>query len=129
MQLVSSESLEHCNGRLANYQRFLVDSEVFPAIVYAPGEFVTGRVYFNIDTEILRRIDYFEADCYQRQSVAVRLDSGAELQAFVYVLHPDKLSLQSKEEWNEQFFIDNYLEGYLKNAKKWMDSEFPKVQD
>jgi len=101
----------------------LVD-RIYPGIVATPGAVTNGRVYFDLSDRSLRRVDFFEADEYVRESVEVVLEAGASLPAAAYVIAGEHRELTRPEPWDEQVFVEVDLPDYLERTRAWM-ATFP----
>ena len=62
----------------------------YPAIKLDPkGPTVSGYVFSSEQLHLhWRELDEFEGEAYQRTNTAVTLDSGEQINAWVYTLHP-----------------------------------------
>ena len=110
---------------LKGFQRCLVRDEVFPAILPAPGHSVQGMIYQTLTMHAWARLDHFEGDIYERQTVSIRLASGLTAPAGTYVIAPAHTHLLTDHEWDldhfllygKQHFIADYR-GYASLANK-----------
>lgn len=100
-------------ARLDAYARFAIVGETYPGLILRAGAQVDGILYFDVDTQDIVALDAFEGSEYRRDPVSVTLDSGAEVEADVYVyLLPQKLS---ESPWlPERFQIDRFIGSYCR---------------
>ncbi|MBB6431518.1 gamma-glutamylcyclotransferase family protein [Algisphaera agarilytica] len=120
MEVVTGRSFRHENATLRDFERFLIAQQVYPGIVPAEGMHVTGRLYFDVDEASLVRLDYFESEVYDRQTVEVELASGESTPAFSYVVSEQYRHLLSGEAWDEATFVERHLPNFLARARGWM---------
>ena len=124
MEAVAGRSFAHAPARLLGYERRALVDRVYPGVVARAGAETSARVYLDLDGRALRRVDFFEADEYTRESVEVVLDGGSRLSAEVYVIRSDQRDLTRPEPWDEQAFIGSELPSYLERTRAWM-ATFP----
>ena len=120
MELVTQSEFQHEVSTLLGYERFLLRERTYPGIIENRGERTIGRVYFAVSDEALRRLDYFEDDCYTGEIVEPILDNGSTLQAFAYVVPSDQRRLLTNKPWDEKSFVAEKLDSYLLQAQRWM---------
>jgi hypothetical protein len=60
-------------ARVRGYRRFAVLGESYPAVVPWANAEVIGRVYFDVDTADVARLDAFEGAEYRRVTVEIEL--------------------------------------------------------
>jgi gamma-glutamylcyclotransferase (GGCT)/AIG2-like uncharacterized protein YtfP len=113
MELVAGRTFAKRAALLRGYQRRLVRGEVFPALVPAVGETVTGVLWEGLDAAKLARIDRFEGAAYERPRLVVETARGEARDAFVYLLRPEHHALASDASWDEADFRERHLAGYL----------------
>ena len=114
MEQVAGDAFDSVSGILTNHLRKRVRQRVFPAVTPKSGHHVEGRLYLKLTDSAMTRLDRFEGDLYQRQSVSVQLKSQELIQAFAYVIRPEHQSMLSEHDWS----LDNFQlqhRGYFKN--------------
>lgn len=62
---------------------------------------IAGRVYFDVSTDDIARLDHFETDSYQRVSVAVTVEGSAGAGQAYLAVNTDSLT---DINWNEKSF-------------------------
>jgi hypothetical protein len=92
-------------ARLADFVRHPVRGETYPGMVAAPGQAVEGRVYLNLPASAWPRLDTFEGEYYERQSVRVALAERSELAAETYVFRPQFDPLLGEGDWDFEAFL------------------------
>lgn len=113
---VTGGSLVGQPARLREFEARAIRGQTYPALVFIPGAMTEGVVYSGVDAEAVARLDVFEGNFYQRQTVRVETEAGKgeELEAQVYVAiladHPDILP----ERWRAKEFRDRHLAGFLR---------------
>ncbi|MEM9419922.1 MAG: gamma-glutamylcyclotransferase family protein [Planctomycetota bacterium] len=120
MEVVTGQSFRHEHATLNNFERFLISQQVYPGIVPVDGKHVTGKLYFDVDEVSLERLDYFESEVYDRQSVEVQIASGESTLAFAYVVSGPHRNLLSDQPWDEATFVEQHLPGFMARARGWM---------
>lgn len=100
-------------GMLAGFRRFAVRGEVYPVIRPDFSARVAGRVYRGLTEADLARLDTFEGEYYQRQSVPVALTQGGEVRAQVYVLRPRYYRIAAHEDWDQADFERRGIQRFL----------------
>lgn len=105
---------DYIDARLYGFQRRGVQGETYPCLI--PGrvaDCVEGILYFHIDSADVVRLDEFEGNLYDRQTVTC-ID---ELQCFhtaeVYVLNCRDLARATGATWDEQWFVSKGLAQFL----------------
>src|SRR5262245_53422920 len=103
-QSVVGRSFETVGGQAEGYAIFRVQDAVFPGIAAAPGSAVQGVVYLDVDDASLARLDRFEDDFYDRQSLTIACEDGQLLQAEAYVVPPANSNVLTNEPWERNAF-------------------------
>jgi gamma-glutamylcyclotransferase (GGCT)/AIG2-like uncharacterized protein YtfP len=120
METVTGRSFRHAVAQLRGFERFMLKGRIYPGVLEARGRMTSGRVYFDLDEDAISRLDYFEADEYDRRKVEVELDDKTIAPASVYAI-PDRLeSLMSDVEWDEAKFVAHELDGFLEQTRNSM---------
>ena len=76
MQAVTGKLFPSQSATLRDYARYGVRSANYPGIIPAPGAYVEGRLYQDVDQAAVEHLDFFEGDLYRRVSVDVDAGSG-----------------------------------------------------
>ena len=111
---VTGQSLDGMPATLNGYARYRLEGEVYPGIIAAEGEGLQGTLYRNLDPEIHRKIDHYEDTCYEKRQVRVTFREGYEWFAMAYVIPDEKSRLLSTRRWDQQQFIEQHLENFLR---------------
>ncbi len=111
---VTGQSLDGSPATLNGYARYRLEGEVYPGIIVAPGEGLQGTLYRDLDPAIHRKIDHYEDTCYEKRQVRVTTKEGLELFAMAYVIPDEKSRLLSTRRWDQQQFIEQHLENFLR---------------
>lgn len=103
---VVGRQFETVEGTAAGFAIYRVADAVFPGIA-AGGErdVVRGVVYLDVDDASLARLDLFEDDFYERQSLWVDCADGQRRAAETYVVPPQNRQILSDEPWHRAAFI------------------------
>ena len=120
MELVSGRAHVHATGRLEGYARFLLVDRVYPGIVPATNASTPGRVYFDVDDEGLARLDWYEADEYDRDEIVVEIAGGRRIEAWTYVIAPEHHGIVSRDPWDEARFRAEHLQRFLEHVREDM---------
>src|SRR5262245_57311866 len=93
-------------GAASGFAIYRVQDAVFPGIL-AAGETdaVRGVVYLDVDEESLERLDVFEDNFYERQSLWIECDDGQRRQANAYVVPAQNRSVLTNEPWDRHQFV------------------------
>ncbi|XP_023639347.1 AIG2-like protein D [Capsella rubella] len=107
------------SATLPDFHRFSIKGRVYPAILPAKDDTVSGRVLFGITDHELYVLDEFEDTEYERQNVQVLLtDSSEKLLTKTYIWankdDPDLFGTWDFEEWKQL-----HMEGFLKMTKEF----------
>lgn len=119
-RLVSGE-FRKVQARLSGYRRFRIRGEEYPGIIRGDGH-VDGIIYLNLDGETLRRLDEFEAECYQRISEQAIDTVGRMLCVDTYIVQDAYRSLVDESGWDPDEFEHAGLQRFLSDYKGF-DSE------
>jgi gamma-glutamylcyclotransferase (GGCT)/AIG2-like uncharacterized protein YtfP len=93
-------------GTAAGYAIFRVADAVFPGIMAAgDSDVVRGVVYLNVDHSSLARLDLFEDDFYERQTLWIECQDHQRRAADAYVVPVDKREILTDEPWDREAFI------------------------
>jgi gamma-glutamylcyclotransferase (GGCT)/AIG2-like uncharacterized protein YtfP len=117
MEIVAGRRYALRAAELCGWGRRLLVGAVYPAVVPAPGETTAGVLFEGLDAATLGRLDRFEGEPYERRLLRVSLEHGAEREAFVYVLRPDRYALASNAPWDEAAFRAYHLADYLAGCR------------
>ncbi|CAA7033072.1 unnamed protein product [Microthlaspi erraticum] len=106
---------------LPDFHRFSIKGRVYPTILPAEADKVSGKVLFGITDDELYILDEFEDIEYTRENVQVLLtDSSEKLQTKTYVWankdDPDLYGTWDFEEWKQL-----HMEGFLKMTKEFAE--------
>lgn len=102
---------------ITGYSRRRLPGEVHPALVPDASESVTGVLYSGLTQAELDRLDRFEGDDYPRIPVRALPETGAEVEAFVYVYaHPERVS---PDPWDPDLFEREGLRRFLADYPGW----------
>ena len=106
---------------LHGYRRRQLHAAPYPGIVAARMEEVEGVLWHGVEPEVVKRLDSFEGDVYER--VAVEVQAGERrVAAEAYVIGPAHQRLLSPEPWSESRFRERELERYLQGCRRFADS-------
>jgi gamma-glutamylcyclotransferase (GGCT)/AIG2-like uncharacterized protein YtfP len=101
---------------LDDYGCYTVNGHAFPGIVCETGAVTHGLVYAGIGDSLLRKLDRYEGDFYERVRVCVTDPQGRPLQAWAYVIPAARRDILSKQAWDRQTFERQYLKSYLQTV-------------
>lgn len=89
---------------LPHYSRRLIFLDTYPLITPDPNsDGILGRLYCNLTTHDLERLDWFEGEIYQRISVQVRVAQDT-IPCQTYVPKPAYTPLIMQEAWRGDVF-------------------------
>jgi gamma-glutamylcyclotransferase (GGCT)/AIG2-like uncharacterized protein YtfP len=93
-------------GTAARFAIFRIKDAVFPGIAEAGDQDqVRGVVYLDVDETSLARLDRFEDDFYERRSLLVDCDDGAQRSADAYIVPTANLRVLTAEPWDRDNFV------------------------
>jgi gamma-glutamylcyclotransferase (GGCT)/AIG2-like uncharacterized protein YtfP len=113
MQQVSGQTAQYDSANLKGFYRSQLQAETYPAIVPQVGDQVEGRIYFDIGTTAIHKLDAFEGEYYSRQTVEVVCDSRGMIEAMVYIIKPQYYHLLTRTPWNFEDFLHNGKQRFL----------------
>ena len=113
MQRLSGWHFDGVAASLDDYGCYTVSGHAFPGIVYEAGAVTHGLVYTGIGDTLLRKLDRYEGDLYERVRVCVSDPQDRPLQAWTYVVPAAGRGMLSKQAWDRQTFERQYLMDYL----------------
>ena len=116
MQAVTGKLFPSHSATLRDYARYGVRSANYPGIIPAPGAYVEGQLYQDVDQAAVEHLDFFEGDLYRRVSVDVDTDSGI-IRAQTYIIPPDKAHHLSRKTWDPDAFRMRDYATFLKQCK------------
>ncbi|CAF2279207.1 hypothetical protein HID58_015487 [Brassica napus] len=117
-------------GILPDFHRFSIKGRVYPAILPAQADKVSGKVLFGITDDELYILDEFEDIEYERDNVNVFLtDSSEKLETKAYIWankdDPDLYGTWDFEEWKQV-----HMEGFLKMTTEFaQEMKFPESSE
>jgi gamma-glutamylcyclotransferase (GGCT)/AIG2-like uncharacterized protein YtfP len=114
-QAVVGRMFDTVEGSAAGFAIYRVADAVFPGIVAAgDSDIVRGVVYLDVEHASLVRLDLFEDDFYQRQTLWIDCDDGEHRAADAYVVPSENRSILTDESWDRATFassggLDHFL--------------------
>jgi gamma-glutamylcyclotransferase (GGCT)/AIG2-like uncharacterized protein YtfP len=107
-QAVAGSTFASVAGTLRGYAAFRVRDAVFPGILRTDDETVVhGVLYLDVDDAAIVRLDQFEDDFYQRQSVDIECSDGQLRTADTYVVPAKNRPVLTEELWTREVFISS----------------------
>ena len=113
MQRVTGGHYEGIVASLDDYGCYSVNGQAFPGIVGEAGAVAQGLVYAGIGDSLLRKLDRYEGDLYERVRVCVTDAEGRPLQAWTYVIPAARRGVLSRQAWDRQAFEREHLQACL----------------
>lgn len=107
------------NAVLHDHERLSIQDQIYPAVTYAPGKVVLGKVLCGVFASEVITLDAFEDPAYERCHLPVKLESGEEVYARVWVRSRNNTSDLVPIEWNFAEFQVKYEHDYLSRCEKW----------
>ncbi len=115
VQQVCGRTFRGIAAQLEGFKCRKVTGEMFPAIVPAESERVTGLLYSEISRADLVNLDIYEGDLYERCQVMVSCDDGAKITAETYILKAEYRHQLSDQKWCLRDFSGESKEAYIKS--------------
>jgi gamma-glutamylcyclotransferase (GGCT)/AIG2-like uncharacterized protein YtfP len=100
------------SARLTGYRRCKVRGETYPCLVPGKGT-VEGRLYFDVNTNDLQRLDRFEGPGYDRVERFCYVEGGLYIPAGVYVWKEEYRYLVDPAPWLVRHFERDGLKRFL----------------
>lgn len=117
MSKVAGHQTNFTKATLKNFFCSKIRDREYPGIIPQTGTLVSGVLYYNLESEAIRRLDVFEGEMYLRQDVDVITDKDGWTKAMTYVIKPQHINLLTGEEWNFEDFLttgkENFKETYF----------------
>lgn len=104
---VTGEQLTSQPAILHNHCALLVRGEHYPGLIDSFGSTVHG-VFYDIPDSLWPRLDAYEGDQYQRQSVVVQNMQGEMIRAQAYLFRHSCRSLLTHTIWDYERFIASF---------------------
>jgi gamma-glutamylcyclotransferase (GGCT)/AIG2-like uncharacterized protein YtfP len=105
-QAVVGRQFPTVEGTVRGFAIFRVANAVFPGILAGDErDVVRGVVYLDVDHASLTRLDLFEDDFYERQSLWIECADGQRRAAEAYVVPPKNRQVLTNEPWQRATFI------------------------
>lgn len=120
MAAVAGRAYRSVPAVLDGYRRRPVLGQAYPGIRPDADHRVAGVLYFDVSAPAWQRLDAFEGEEYQRDRVAVALDEGAVLDAWVYVFRPRFAHRLGAGGWD--------YERFLRTGKACFMAQWPKPE-
>jgi gamma-glutamylcyclotransferase (GGCT)/AIG2-like uncharacterized protein YtfP len=112
MEALTGRRLPSTPAVLAGFARFVVRGRAYPGIVAVADARTEGRLYSEIDARLIRLLDRFEGDLYERRRVSVRA-RGRAVSAFAYIVRASRRRHLHAEEWDRERFVAAHLARFL----------------
>lgn len=119
MEALTLQRLSREESRLRGYERRTVRGKIYPGIYEEPQAEVLGQLWFDVDTETMAILDYFEDEFYQRRTVQVFTVSRGDVEAEVYVVPLETRHVLSIDPWDENDFRRRLLPDYLPRCRQY----------
>ncbi len=116
---VTGRTLAGTPAVLDGYARFGIHNEPFPGIVPSEPHQVEGVLYTGVMPGERRRIDVFEGEPYQRETVLVRLpEDDASVEAVTYVIRPRWRTVMTTTGWDPDEFARRWHDTYVERVTR-----------
>ena len=100
---------------LPGYRLHGLRNETFPAIIKSgSNDQVSGILYLAISDDDCARLDEFEGDYYQRETVSV-ISADKTILAETYILRDEFIHLLDKNGWDAEQFERQHLANFICN--------------
>ncbi|MCI0332541.1 MAG: gamma-glutamylcyclotransferase [Planctomycetes bacterium] len=105
-QTVVGRQFAAVEGTASGFAIYRVEGAVFPGIVVASErDVVRGVVYLDVDHASVARLDLFEDEFYERQTLWIDCADGERRAADAYVVPPANQNVLTQEPWQRAAFI------------------------
>ncbi len=120
VEAVTGRRLEGAPAVLEGFARRRIRERNYPGIVPDADERTAGRLYRDVDTDSLARLDVFEGELYDRLSLEVDC-GGHRLRAFTYVVAERYRHRLSEESWDPDDFMLEHGEAFVAQCRRWRE--------
>ena len=112
---------ENCAAHVRGFSRRCVKNETYPGVIKASTHVLLhGRLYFDVNSMDINRLDHFEGEYYRRESVVVVLGNGERVKASIYLFRDEFAHLLDERPWNEAWFEQHGLAKFLSAYRGFM---------
>lgn len=113
MKAVTGHEFAGQEATLNNWARFRVRDTEYPGIIPHQDSLVSGKLYWGLSDEVMKKLDAFEGDKYERVVVQVAKADGSYEKAYVYAIKEDCQQFLSSDPWDFDRFMQNGLEKFI----------------
>lgn len=113
MKAVTGLKMEGQAATLAEWARYRVRGSDYPGIQPEQGAQVSGKLYREMDENLIADLDAFEGDKYERVKVTVTLEDGSTEEAYTFAITEDCRGYLSDEPWDFEEFLQSGLEKFI----------------
>lgn len=92
-------------GEVDGFSIFRVRDAPYPGIIANSGSVVRGLVYIDVDPASIARLDKFEGDFYQRQTLLIECSDGQRRAADAYVVPARNRHVLTADSWTAESFV------------------------
>jgi len=121
MQWASGHAGTAIPARLDGYFRGTIANEAYPGIVPAEGGSVSGLFYAGLGPSVIRRLDEFEGEMYERRTVEVTLHEKRVIAASTYLVKAAFLHRLGKDEWDYERFLRCGIEDFRRQYRGYRE--------
>lgn len=105
-QAAVGRSFTTIRGVVRGFAIYRVCDAVYPGVIASKATCVVeGLVYLDVDVASIAKLDAFESDFYERQTIAVACVDGRELPADCYVVPLAARHVLTTEPWSAAEFV------------------------
>ncbi|MDF3128603.1 gamma-glutamylcyclotransferase [Kiritimatiellaeota bacterium B1221] len=98
---------ESAPAMLQDFARYAIRGEDFPGLIPEADAETDGTAFFDISPSEWEKLDSYESDLYDRQSVTIVLEDGKTETAYVYVIPHAYQHVLSKQLWEIKKYNPN----------------------
>jgi gamma-glutamylcyclotransferase (GGCT)/AIG2-like uncharacterized protein YtfP len=118
MLAVTGQHFTAYPARLYGYSRHSLRGRSFPGIRPTPEASVDGLLFVNIDALSWQKLDAFEDDFYQRETITViTLADQQQWTAHSYIVQAPAYDLLLPEAWSLEHFKQRNLDDFLRHHR------------
>lgn len=104
---------------IKDFERLSISGKKYPGIRQKAGSFVSGRIWFDIDSSSMKILDLFEDSLYEKQTLEIVSDSRGLINTYAYVVPKHLEKVLADEPWDPKVFENEHLDQYVEMCRRF----------